>query len=63
MCDLQQENLYRMCLGEAAYFVSKAIVIDPLRDTEIFAALLRAQCHNKIYIFETHFTQIYKRPS
>ncbi len=52
------QQIYTGCLSEAAYFLEsagEAIVIDPIRDTEVYLEL--AKQHNcKIkYIFETHF--------
>lgn len=52
------KQIYTGCISEAAYFVEsngEAIVIDPLRDVDVYLQL--AQEHNATikYIFETHF--------
>jgi len=52
------KQIYTDCISEAAYFVEsdgEAIVIDPLRDIDVYLQL--AQEHNATikYIFETHF--------
>jgi hydroxyacylglutathione hydrolase len=52
------KQIYTDCISEAAYFVEsngEAIVIDPLRDVDVYLQL--AQEHNATikYIFETHF--------
>jgi glyoxylase-like metal-dependent hydrolase (beta-lactamase superfamily II)/rhodanese-related sulfurtransferase len=52
------KQIYTDCISEAAYFVEsngEGIVIDPLRDIDVYLQL--AQEHNATikYIFETHF--------
>ncbi|PWU01839.1 MAG: MBL fold metallo-hydrolase [Bacteroidetes bacterium] len=52
------KQLYTGCLSEAAYFVEsegEAIVIDPVRDTEVYLQLARERNASIKYIFETHF--------
>ncbi len=52
------KQLYTNCLSEAAYYVEsegEAIIIDPLRDTEVYLALAEERKSSIKYIFETHF--------
>lgn len=52
------KQLYTGCLSEAAYFVEsdgEAIVIDPVRDTDVYLELAQERNAYIKYIFETHF--------
>lgn len=52
------EQLYTNCLSQAAYYVEcngEAIVIDPLRDYEIYIQKANERGAKIKYIFETHF--------
>ena len=52
------KQLYTSCLSEAAYFIESngvAVVIDPLRDIEVYLDLARERNATIKYIFETHF--------
>src|SRR4051812_11519896 len=52
------KQLYTGCLSEAAYYVeseNEAIVIDPLRDVEVYMNLADSRGAKIKYIFETHF--------
>jgi hydroxyacylglutathione hydrolase len=52
------EQLYTSCLSEAAYFVEsqgEAIIIDPLRDIDVYLQLAKDKNATIKYIFETHF--------
>ena len=52
------EQLYTGCLAEAAYYIEsngEAAIIDPLRETEPYMALLKESGAKLKYIFETHF--------
>ncbi|MEO8405829.1 MAG: MBL fold metallo-hydrolase, partial [Chitinophagaceae bacterium] len=52
------KQLYTGCLSEAAYYVeseNEAIVIDPLRDVEVYMNLAESRGAKIKYIFETHF--------
>ncbi|MEC5147569.1 MBL fold metallo-hydrolase [Chitinophaga sp. 212800010-3] len=52
------KQLYTNCLSEAAYFVESegvAIVIDPLRDIDVYLELAKERNATIKYIFETHF--------
>lgn len=52
------KQLYTGCLSEAAYYVEsngEAIVIDPLRDTDVYTSLAATRNASIKYIFETHF--------
>lgn len=52
------KQLYTGCLSEAAYYVEskgEAIVIDPLRDTDVYTGLAASRNASIKYIFETHF--------
>jgi glyoxylase-like metal-dependent hydrolase (beta-lactamase superfamily II)/rhodanese-related sulfurtransferase len=51
------EQLYTTCLSEAAYYIesnNEAIVIDPLRDIEVYINLAAERKATIKYIFETH---------
>ena len=52
------KQLYTSCLSEAAYYVEsngEAVVIDPLRDIEVYLSLAKERNASIKYIFETHF--------
>lgn len=52
------EQLYTNCLSEAAYFIEsdgEAVVIDPLRDYQLYIDLAARKGVSIKYIFETHF--------
>ncbi|MGO4294128.1 MBL fold metallo-hydrolase [Chitinophaga sp. RAB17] len=52
------KQLYTNCLSEAAYFIESegvAVVIDPLRDIEVYLDLAKERNATIQYIFETHF--------
>lgn len=52
------KQLYTSCLSEAAYFIESggvAVVIDPLRDIDVYLDLARERNATIKYIFETHF--------
>ncbi|HXS35295.1 MAG TPA: MBL fold metallo-hydrolase [Flavipsychrobacter sp.] len=54
--DVQQ--LYTGCLSEAAYFISsegEAVVVDPLRDVDLYIKMAEEKGVKIKYIFETHF--------
>src|ERR1700743_3215466 len=52
------KQLYTGCLSEAAYYIDnqgEAVIIDPLRDIDIYLKLARERKAKIKYIFETHF--------
>lgn len=52
------EQLYTGCLSEAAYFISsegEAVIIDPLRDVDVYIKMAADKGVKIKYIFETHF--------
>lgn len=52
------QQLYTNCLSEAAYYIEsnkEAVVIDPLRDVEVYIHLAEERGATIRYIFETHF--------
>ena len=52
------EQLYTICLAEAAYYVEsdgEAAIIDPLRETEPYITLAKKRNAKIKYVFETHF--------
>lgn len=52
------KQLYTDCLSEAAYYVEsegEAVIIDPLRDVEVYLSLAAERGATIKYIFETHF--------
>lgn len=52
------QQLYTNCLSEAAYYIEsngEAVVIDPLRDVEMYIHLAEERGARIRYIFETHF--------
>jgi hydroxyacylglutathione hydrolase len=52
------EQLYTKCLAQGAYYLShkgEAALIDPLREVETYAALLKEDEAELKYVFETHF--------
>ena len=51
------KQLYTSCLGQAAYFIEsrgEAVVIDPMRDIEVYIELAKEHDASIRYIFETH---------
>ncbi len=55
---MKVEQLYTGCLAEAAYYIEsngEAAIIDPLRETAPYLALLKQSGAKLKYIFETHF--------
>jgi glyoxylase-like metal-dependent hydrolase (beta-lactamase superfamily II)/rhodanese-related sulfurtransferase len=52
------QQLYTNCLSEAAYYIEsekEAVVIDPLRDVEVYIHLAEERGATIRYILETHF--------
>lgn len=52
------KQFYTNCLSEAAYYVEsegEAIIIDPLRDIDVYLELAKERNATIKYIFETHF--------
>ena len=52
------KQLYTGCLSEAAYYIEsngEAVIIDPLRDIDIYLELANERKSRIKYIFETHF--------
>ncbi len=52
------KQLYTGCISEAAYYVEskgEAVIIDPLRDIDVYLALAHERNAKIKYIFETHF--------
>lgn len=52
------KQIYTACLSEAAYYIEsegEVAIIDPLRDTEEYINLAKANNAGIKYIFETHF--------
>ena len=52
------KQLYTNCLSEATYYIEsegEAVVIDPLRDTDVYISLAADRHATIKYIFETHF--------
>ena len=52
------KQIYTGCISEAAYFIEsngEAIVIDPLRDMDVYLQLAKEHNATIKYIFETHF--------
>lgn len=52
------QQLYTNCLSEAAYYIEsekEAVVIDPLRDVEVYIHLAEERGASFRYILETHF--------
>lgn len=52
------QQLYTNCLSEAAYYIEsngEAVVIDPLRDVEMYIRLAEERGATIKYILETHF--------
>ncbi|MCH2023873.1 MAG: MBL fold metallo-hydrolase [Saprospiraceae bacterium] len=52
------EQLYTKCLAQGAYYIEsngEAAIIDPLRETQPYIDLARANGSTIKYIFETHF--------
>ncbi len=52
------QQIYTGCLSEAAYFVEsngEAVIIDPMRDIDMYLQLAKEHKATIKYIFETHF--------
>ena len=52
------EQIYTSCLSEASYYVESeghALVIDPLRDTDVYLKMAKDRGAKIEYILETHF--------
>lgn len=52
------KQLYTNCLSEAAYYIesdAEAVIIDPLRDIDVYIKLADERKASIKYIFETHF--------
>ena len=52
------KQLYTTCLSEASYFIEsngEAVVIDPLRDIDMYLQLAKERDAQIKYVFETHF--------
>src|SRR3982750_3293811 len=52
------QQLYTDCLSEAAYYIDsegEAVIIDPLRDIDVYTKLASERKAVIKYIFETHF--------
>ena len=52
------EQIYTNCLAEAAYYVEsegEALIIDPIRDSNLYIDLVKSRDSQVKYIFETHF--------
>jgi glyoxylase-like metal-dependent hydrolase (beta-lactamase superfamily II)/rhodanese-related sulfurtransferase len=52
------KQLYTNCLSEAAYYIEsngEAVIIDPLRDIDLYIKLAKERNASIKYIFETHF--------
>jgi hydroxyacylglutathione hydrolase len=52
------KQLYTGCLSEAAYFIEnngEAVIVDPLRDIDVYLELAKERKAMIKYIFETHF--------
>jgi len=55
---MEVKQLYTGCLSEAAYFITsegEAVVIDPLRDVDVYLKMAEEKKVQIKYIFETHF--------
>lgn len=52
------QQLYTSCLSQATYYIEsngEAVIIDPLRDIDVYLELAKERKSNIKYIFETHF--------
>ena len=52
------QQIYTECLAQASYYIEsggEAVIIDPIRDSEVYIELLKKRKSNLKYIFETHF--------
>src|ERR1700751_4056570 len=52
------QQLYTNCLAQAAYYVEsdgEALIIDPLREPELYIELAKSRNARIKYVFETHF--------
>ena len=52
------QQIYTSCLAQASYYIEsngEAVIIDPIRDSQIYMDLLRERKATLKYVFETHF--------
>ena len=52
------KQIYTGCLSQASYYIEsdgEAIIIDPIRDSNLYIDLVKSRQSNVKYIFETHF--------
>ena len=52
------KQIYTDCLAQASYYIEsdeESIIIDPIRDDQIYAGILNERKSKLKYIFETHF--------
>ena len=52
------KQIYTDCLAQASYYIEsdeESIIIDPIRDEQIYAGILNERKSKLKYIFETHF--------
>jgi len=52
------KQIYTSCLSQASYYIEsdgEAIIIDPIRDSNLYTDLVQSRRANVKYIFETHF--------
>ncbi len=55
---MQIEQIYTGCLAQGAYYIEsdgEAVVIDPLRDIDVYLAKAKRNNAKITYVFETHF--------
>ena len=52
------QQIYTSCLAQASYYIEskgEAVIIDPIRDSQLYMDLLRERNATLKYVFETHF--------
>jgi len=52
------KQIYTSCLSQASYYIEsdgEAIIIDPIRDSNLYTDLVKSRNTRVKYIFETHF--------
>ena len=52
------KQIYTSCLSQASYYIEsegEAIIIDPIRDSNLYIDLVKSRNSQVKYIFETHF--------
>ena len=52
------EQIYTNCLSQASYYLEsdgESIIIDPIRDSNLYLDLIKKRKTKVKYIFETHF--------